>query len=335
MLQEYTNTVLEKKQIVTVFLLTHNREMYLREAIDSILRQRYDNFLLLILDNMSTDNTEQLVAEYADRDKRVFYVKRKSNKFFDNSTYAFSMCETKYIVLFHDDDIVKENYLSELLEIMENNEEYCAISPASETIDENSVVTGVYQSKSGDVEYFDSNYFRSHFAKSGPTMIYPAVMYRTEFYKDYKLFLQPKAGPALDQLVWFQTERYNGKMFFYNKVLFQYRNHSTQYSEKNRFFMGLDLINYLLEDDYYKSKIMEIKHILVKYIWKSFLGISLNYYKSYISAEKYKSFFKYSCVIIMNKSLGWKGMFYVALEKVLCLFRNPMKLVYKIVRRLR
>lgn len=332
MLQEYENKIKENTQLVTIFLLTHNREYYLKDAVDSILQQSYSNFSLVVLDNMSTDNTESLIKDYQKIDKRIIYVKRKSNKSYDNTLYAFSICHTKYIIVFHDDDIVKKEYLETVLNFMEENEQYCAISPAAETIDASSNITGTYRSNKGNICYSEGSYFNSHFKKDGPSMIYPAVMYRTEFYKESRLFFILEAGPASDQYVWFQTERLNGKLFFLDKILFQYRNHSTQDSAINRYFMDLALIDFLLSTDYYKNKIYAIKEYMVQYIWDLFVGISLNYYKGLITPDKYKAFFDYKCVQLVSKSINARGCLYSVMEKLVWRLKRPLKFTYQVVK---
>jgi glycosyltransferase involved in cell wall biosynthesis len=57
--------------LVTVGLPVHNGGDHLREALDSLLAQDYPNFVVLLSDNASTDQTSDLCREYAARDQRV------------------------------------------------------------------------------------------------------------------------------------------------------------------------------------------------------------------------------------------------------------------------
>jgi len=50
-----------------------NGEKYLAEALDSILAQTYQDFLLIKSDNASTDNTPSICLAYAAKDKRIRY----------------------------------------------------------------------------------------------------------------------------------------------------------------------------------------------------------------------------------------------------------------------
>ena len=68
---------------ISVILPTYNGATrgggkYLREAIESVLNQTYENFELIIINDGSTDNTEEIIKEY--KDKRIIYLKHNENK---------------------------------------------------------------------------------------------------------------------------------------------------------------------------------------------------------------------------------------------------------------
>jgi glycosyltransferase involved in cell wall biosynthesis len=57
-------------------LPVYNGDNYLAAAIESILAQGYGEFDFLILDNASTDGTEEICQAYAKRDPRIRYVRQ-------------------------------------------------------------------------------------------------------------------------------------------------------------------------------------------------------------------------------------------------------------------
>jgi glycosyltransferase involved in cell wall biosynthesis len=67
------------KPLVSVILPTYNRAHTLRRAINSVLNQTYKNFELIIIDDASTDNTEELIKKIKQIDGRIKYVKCKKN----------------------------------------------------------------------------------------------------------------------------------------------------------------------------------------------------------------------------------------------------------------
>lgn len=74
-----TNTALNEAPLVTIGVPVYNGEQYLREAIDSILAQTFADFELIISDNASTDATEQICRQYAEKDARVRYIRNSVN----------------------------------------------------------------------------------------------------------------------------------------------------------------------------------------------------------------------------------------------------------------
>ncbi|NER31398.1 MAG: glycosyltransferase family 2 protein [Symploca sp. SIO1C4] len=64
---------------VSIGLPVYNGEQHLREAIDSILAQTFEDFELIISDNASTDSTQQICEEYAAKDGRIRYCRNEKN----------------------------------------------------------------------------------------------------------------------------------------------------------------------------------------------------------------------------------------------------------------
>ena len=52
--------------LLDVFIVTYNRAQYLKHSIQSVLAQTYSNFELTILDNCSTDNTQEVCGSFSD-----------------------------------------------------------------------------------------------------------------------------------------------------------------------------------------------------------------------------------------------------------------------------
>ena len=68
------------KPLVSVCMPILNGEYFLRQALDSLLAKDYENFEIIILDNMSTDLTPKLCREYEERDYMVRYILDNINR---------------------------------------------------------------------------------------------------------------------------------------------------------------------------------------------------------------------------------------------------------------
>jgi glycosyltransferase involved in cell wall biosynthesis len=66
--------------LVSVVLPTYNRAYLIDRAIRSVLNQTYKDFELIVIDDGSTDNTEKVVKEFREKDKRIKYIQHEKNK---------------------------------------------------------------------------------------------------------------------------------------------------------------------------------------------------------------------------------------------------------------
>lgn len=66
--------------VVSIGMPVYNGDRYLREALDSLLTQTFDDFELIISDNASTDDTKEICLEYASKDSRIRYIRQDVNQ---------------------------------------------------------------------------------------------------------------------------------------------------------------------------------------------------------------------------------------------------------------
>ncbi len=109
-----------KLPLITVVMPVYNAAVYLKESIDSILNQSYTDFIFLIINDCSTDNTEQIILEYNDR--RIKYIKNEKNIGVRYSlNKAVDLTQTKYLVRMDADDISLPNRLQWQIDFMEQH----------------------------------------------------------------------------------------------------------------------------------------------------------------------------------------------------------------------
>lgn len=98
----------------------YNAGEYLREAIESILNQTYRNFVFLIINDGSTDQSEAIIKSYTD--ERIWYVKNEENlRLVASLNKGLDMITTKYMVRMDADDISDLTRLEKLRDFMEKN----------------------------------------------------------------------------------------------------------------------------------------------------------------------------------------------------------------------
>lgn len=108
------------KKLVSIGLPVHNGETFIRQAIDSLLAQDYVNIELIISDNASNDQTQNICMEYAAQDKRVRYYRSDLNMGACwNFNYVFEKSAGDYYMWASHDDYWKPSYISVCLKAYE------------------------------------------------------------------------------------------------------------------------------------------------------------------------------------------------------------------------
>ncbi len=106
--------------LVSVLMTSYNREKYIAEAIESLLRSTYQNFELIIVDDRSKDRTAEIAKEYEQKDDRIkVFLNEKNLGQFPNRNYAASLAKGKYLKYLDSDDLIYPGGLSTLVEMME------------------------------------------------------------------------------------------------------------------------------------------------------------------------------------------------------------------------
>ncbi len=106
-----------KKKLVSVIITTHNRSDLLKRAIDSALNQSYKNIELIISDDASSDDTEEVVKKYMNNYNNIIYRKNEFNK---GACYTrnrgIELASGEFITGLDDDDEFESNRIEYFLE---------------------------------------------------------------------------------------------------------------------------------------------------------------------------------------------------------------------------
>ncbi|MFD0977939.1 glycosyltransferase family 2 protein [Salinimicrobium gaetbulicola] len=119
--------------MVSVIIPTYNRAELIGATLDSILAQTFKDWECIIVDDGSTDYTEELLEFYCGRDCRVKYVKRPEGTRKGANTcrnYGFEISSGEYIQWFDSDDLMLPSFLEEKVNVLDNNNVDYVISKA-------------------------------------------------------------------------------------------------------------------------------------------------------------------------------------------------------------
>jgi len=107
--------------MISVVLTTYNRSKELRNTINSILAQSYRNFEIIVSDDCSTDDTEEVVLNFDDSRIKYFCTPENSG-YRANSLFALSHASGEYLTFICDDDeLIYNDYFQDVISHFHNN----------------------------------------------------------------------------------------------------------------------------------------------------------------------------------------------------------------------
>jgi len=102
----------KKKPTISIAMATYNGERFLKQQLDSIFMQSYNDFELLVCDDCSTDKTIEIIESYQNKYQNITLAQNKKRiGSVQNFERAISLCKGRYIVLSDQDDIWEPNKL--------------------------------------------------------------------------------------------------------------------------------------------------------------------------------------------------------------------------------
>lgn len=126
---------LKNKPLVTVYVLNYNYAIYLKDCIDSVLLQSYDNCEIIVIDDGSTDNSKEVLSEYEGHD-RLHIVYQENIGLIKSIYRAFSIANGEYVVRVDADDWIAPKFIEKLVARIDGDEGIAMIFPDYYEVDE-------------------------------------------------------------------------------------------------------------------------------------------------------------------------------------------------------
>ncbi|MET4083357.1 glycosyltransferase involved in cell wall biosynthesis [Pedobacter sp. UYP30] len=176
----------------TVLLPTYNCAKYILETVKSVLNQFYSNYELLIIDDGSTDNTEEILKAIGD--ERIVYLKNPTNfGIVKTLNIGIKLAKGKYIARMDADDVMLGNRLQEQIDFLESNPDYGMVGSWYQIMDVDGKIRNTLKTTSNHEDIKLGLLFGNQFAHPTVTMrtdLVRKLKYKQEFLytEDYDLW---------------------------------------------------------------------------------------------------------------------------------------------------
>ncbi len=148
---------------VSIILSTYNRAHLIERAIQSVVEQNFSDWELIVVDDASTDNTEEVIKKY-----NVIYSKAPENiGIARNSNRGLRMAKGEYIAIIDDDDAwIDKNKLAKQVEFLDKNSGYVATGGGIVVVDKDGKEMFRYLKPETDEKIRDKMLFDNTMANS-------------------------------------------------------------------------------------------------------------------------------------------------------------------------
>ena len=146
---------MENQALISVIIPVYNVEKYLCECVDSVLKQTYENFEIILVNDGSTDSSGEICDEYVDKDERITVIHQKNSGPSKTRNTGLENANGKYIYFLDSDDYIENNALELLVGTAEADNADLVFFDAHSFSDDDSemkqgyAVKGNYETKSG------------------------------------------------------------------------------------------------------------------------------------------------------------------------------------------
>ena len=237
---------------VSIVMSAYNSELFLEQALESIMNQSNKEFEFILFDDASTDATKKIIQKFALQDSRIIPVYNEVNKGLTvNLNKAISLSNGEYIARMDADDIAFPSRIEKQVKFLDDQQDIDLVGSAAYDIDENGEQIQLRKSP--------------------------------ELHDDI-IALLPKANPITHSTVMFRKKSF-AKINFYNESYRTTQDYEMWFraAGKGLKFHNLQeiLLKYRMDNNYHKRKSFKYRLYDCKLRLQGFKYINLPFYRYY------------------------------------------------------
>lgn len=222
--------------LVSICIPVYNSGTTIGKTIASVIRQTYRNMEIIVVDNLSTDDTLARVREFRD-DPRIRIIENPEH--FRCAEYNWNTCfahaRGEFLALFHADDMYSPDMVARQVEVFTNNPSVNGVFTSGDMIDEHDRVIGTFRLPpgiEGNTPYGYQDLLTAALEHDN-FLLCPGAMVRSIVYKTLAPFRYDLFGSASDFDMWLRVAQ-TGPVIIIDDTLLKYRMSTNQWSHTLR-----------------------------------------------------------------------------------------------------
>lgn len=252
---------MKETNLVSFIMISYNHASYLKDCMESVLNQTYENMEILYLDDASSDNSFEEAERYKERlqtkYKRVdFFQNRENQGIVKNLNSLIPLCQGEYVKILAADDFMLKNGIRDMVDCLNENSSLKMVYTNGVYGDENIHFADGILNKQLKQFYCETPPFGNDLfirLYESDFIMAPAVMLRRDIYNEIGLYDEQFAAEDWDCFI---RVALHGKIGYLNKctVMYRYLSTSLSHSAAPKRRIGMKK-NELLILEKYKDKV--------------------------------------------------------------------------------
>jgi len=309
-------SIAEKDELISIIMPAYNAGKYIKESIESVLNQTYQNWELIIIDDGSTDNTNEAVRPFLITDKRIHYYRQGNGKQGKARNAGIKKSKGNLIAFLDADDVWMPAKLQTQIGVLKQNDADLVFNDVSVIDDKGNVIT---ESCSVENRTYFGDEGLSFFFRINQVPIF-TVLAKKEAILAVGCFKETDEIQNIEDYdLWIRMLENKSKLISISDKLGAYRRHDTQ-TLKGKYSM-MKIIKMLYEIQLEQSHLLKAKKSALK-LWimrclrkdinKDELKQIISFYPDLIVKQIFKTLY-----FFVNDRLLKKIIYYYSKENLL------------------
>lgn len=213
--------IINSQSSIDVLMTVYNAERFISQALDSVVGQSFVDWRLIVVDDLSTDRTAEIVASYVERDPRILLVKGEHKGIAAAANIGLMYVTAPLVARLDGDDIALSDRLQIQFDYLQRHPDVLAVGSDVMLIDENNKALRRRKAPTGYENIRD-------ILKTRNCMCHPSATIRTDILRHVGGYRQ-KFKNSLDYDLWLRIAEI-GKIDNIPQDLLLYRRHASQVS---------------------------------------------------------------------------------------------------------
>lgn len=116
------------KELISIIVQIYNSARYIRECVNSVLEQTYENFELILIDDGSLDESKDICLKLCETDRRILFFHQEYKGVSTARNIGMKTAKGKYLFYLDSDDIIHPDLLETLYDELEKTNSIMAVS---------------------------------------------------------------------------------------------------------------------------------------------------------------------------------------------------------------